>query len=129
MKCLPAAVHFAERRQAQLAIAILQQEPPQLDGSLTADAISGMILGHLMEGLIRKDANNLLVPGVAERWDIQEKEATFWLREDARWSDGKPVTAHDFVFAWRKVVNPASASEYANIMSPIRNAHAINWAK
>lgn len=107
----------------------IEQEPPQLDGSLTADAISGMILGHLMEGLIRKDENNLLVPGVAERWDIQEKEATFWLREDARWSDGKPVTAHDFVFAWRKVVNPASASEYANIMSPIRNAHAINVGK
>lgn len=107
----------------------IEQEPPQLDGSLTADAISGMILGHLMEGLIRKDENNLLVPGVAERWDIQEKEATFWLREDARWSDGKPVTAHDFVFAWRKVVNPASASEYANIMSPIRNADAINAGK
>lgn len=104
----------------------ISQEPPNLDGSLTADQVSGFILGHVMEGLLRLDENNHLAAGVAERWEISESEATFWLREDARWSDGKPVTAHDFVFAWRRTVDPASASEYANIMSPIRNADEIN---
>ncbi|MEC8428042.1 MAG: peptide ABC transporter substrate-binding protein, partial [Pseudomonadota bacterium] len=61
-----------------------------------------------------------------ERWELREDGATFWLREDARWSNGKPVTAHDFVFAWRKVVDPANASEYAFILYPITNAQAIN---
>jgi oligopeptide transport system substrate-binding protein len=104
-------------------------EPPQLDGSITADTISGFVLGHVMEGLLRKDENNNLVAGVADRWDITATGATFWIRKDAKWSDGKPVTAHDFVFAWRKVVDPATASEYANIMSPIRNADKVNSGK
>ena len=63
---------------------------------------------------------------MAERWEINEKGATFWLRADARWSDGKPVTAHDFVFAWRKIVDPANASEYAFFVYPIKNGEAIN---
>ena len=107
----------------------LAQEPPQLDSSLSADQISGMVLSHLMEGLMRYDAHNHIAPGVAERWEITPTGATFWLRANAKWSDGKPVTAKDFVFAWRNVVNPASASEYANIMYGIRNAEAINAGK
>jgi oligopeptide transport system substrate-binding protein len=69
------------------------------------------------------------VPGVAERWEIGPEKATFWLRENAAWSDGKPVTAHDFVFAWQTVVDPATASEYAFIMYAIKNAEAINTGK
>lgn len=107
----------------------LDGEPPNLDSSLTADAISGFVLGHVMEGLLRLDEKNQLAPGVAERWEISSDGATFWLREDARWSDGKPVTAHDFVYAWRKTVDPASASEYANIMNSIRNADEISAGK
>ena len=103
----------------------LSQEPPNLDSSLTADQVSGMVLGQVMEGLLRFDAHNHLAPGVAEKWEITKDGATFWLRPDAKWSDGKPVTAHDFVFAWRRTVDPKSASEYANIMFGIRNAEAI----
>ena len=103
----------------------LSQEPPNLDSSLTADQVSGMLLGQVMEGLLRFDAHNHLAPGVAEKWEITKDGATFWLRPDAKWSDGKPVTAHDFVFAWRRTVDPKSASEYANIMFGIRNAEAI----
>jgi oligopeptide transport system substrate-binding protein len=116
----------AESRTITVSI---DTEPPQLDGSMTADTISAFVLGHVMEGLLRKDENNQLVAGVADRWDITESGATFWIRKDALWSDGKPVTAHDFVFAWRKVVDPATASEYANIMSPILNADKINSGK
>ncbi len=108
---------------------VLDTEPPQMNSSLSADAISGRVLGHIMEGLTRQDANNELVPGVAERWEVTESGATFWLRNDAKWSDGKPVTAHDFVFAWRNTVDPNSASEYANIMFGIRNAEAISAGK
>jgi oligopeptide transport system substrate-binding protein len=86
-------------------------------------------LGHTTEGLIRYDAKNQLVPGVAERWEIREDGATFWIRESARWSDGKPVTAHDFVFAWQTVVDPATASQYAFITYSVKNAEAINTGK
>ncbi len=103
----------------------LDEEPPNLDSALTADQISSFVLGHVMEGLLRLDENNQLAPGVAEKWEIGADGATFWLRADARWSDGKPVTAHDFVFSWRRTVDPASASEYANIMTAIRNADEI----
>jgi len=107
----------------------LDDEPPQLDSRRTSDAISGMILGHLMEGLLRYDAKNQVVPGVAERWDIRPTGATFWLRDNARWSDGLPVTAHDFVFAWRTAVDPATASDYAFILYYVKNAEAINSKK
>ncbi len=105
---------------------VLSEEPPQLNSTLATDQVSGMILGHLMEGLLRYDEHNQLAPGVAERWNIGEQDATFWLREDARWSDGEPVTAHDFVFAWQTALDPASASEYAFILFPVKNAEAIN---
>ena len=105
---------------------VLTQEPPQLDSTRSTDQVSFFVLGHVMEGLLRYDENNRLAPGVAERWEIGAEQARFWLREDARWSDGQPVTAHDFVFAWQTVVDPATASEYAFIMYPVKNAEAIN---
>lgn len=104
----------------------LAQEPPQLDSTRATDTVSGLIIGHVVEGLLRYDANGGIAPAVAERWDVGPERATFWLREDARWSDGQPVTAHDFVFAWRKVVDPANASEYAFIMYHVKNGEAIN---
>ncbi len=105
---------------------LLTEEPPQLNGTLATDTVSTQVLGHVMEGLLRYDEHNRLVPGVAERWEIEGDTATFWLRESARWSDGEPVTAHDFVFAWRTALDPANASEYAFILFPIKNAEAIN---
>ena len=79
-----------------------------------------------MEGLLTYDYYDQLTPGVAERWEIRDDGATFWLRDDAYWSDGQPVTAHDFVFAWRHAVDPETASQYAFILYPILNAEAIN---
>lgn len=104
----------------------LRTEPPQLNSSLSTDQVSGMILGHVMEGLLRYDKNNQLAPGVAERWEIRRDGATFWLRQDARWSDGGAVTARDFVFSWRLALDPANASEYAFILYPVKNAEAVN---
>jgi len=74
---------------------------------------------------MRYDDQGDLVGGVAERWELREDGATFWLRKDARWSDGRPVTAADFVFAWRQAVRPQTASQYAFILFPIANAEAI----
>ena len=104
----------------------MSQEPPQLDSTRSTDQVSIAVLGHVMEGLLRYDQDSQLVGGVAERWEIGDTTATFWLRSDARWSNGDPVTAHDFVFAWRKALEPANASEYAFISYGIENAEAVN---
>jgi oligopeptide transport system substrate-binding protein len=104
----------------------LNQEPPQLNSFLTSDSVSMMVLGHVMEGLLRYDKRGRLKPGVAERWNIDSDGATFYLRKNSLWSDGKPVTAKDFVFAWRMAVDPVVASEYSFIMYAVKNAEAIN---
>ena len=107
----------------------LRTEPPQLDHSRATDETSIMVLGHVLEGLLRYDEHGKLVGGVAERWEIRDTGATFWLRDPARWSDGVPITAHDFVFAWRTAVDPATAAEYAFIMFAVKNGRAINEGK
>lgn len=104
----------------------LREEPPQLDANRATDASSLVVLAHVMEGLLGYDIDAQLVPGVAERYEIRADGATFWLREDSFWSDGVPVTAKDFVFSWKRVVDPETASQYAFILYPIKNAEAIN---
>jgi oligopeptide transport system substrate-binding protein len=104
----------------------IRNDLPQLDSTRSKDIESYNILHTVMEGLLRYDVNSNLVPGVAERWELDGHHATFYLRESARWSDGKPVTAHDFVFAWRLAVLPATASEYAFLLYPVKNGEAIN---
>ena len=104
----------------------LSSEPPQLDSTRATDQVSGQVLGHVMEGLLRYDAENRIVAGIAERWEVDGLEARFRLRETARWSDGSPVTAQDFVYAWRTALAPATASEYAFILYPVKNAEAVN---
>jgi oligopeptide transport system substrate-binding protein len=107
---------------------VIRQEPPQLDSTRMQDVVSAMIAGHTIEGLTRYGTTGV-EPGVAERWDIRADGATFWLRGDARWSDGVPVTAHDFVFAWATTVDPENASPYAFVMYVLKNAEAINTGK
>lgn len=111
---------------AQRIRIVLRSEPPNLNSVRATDVVSSFVLNHIMEGLLQYDARNELVAGVAERWQLREDGATFWLRRDARWSDGKSVTAHDFVFAWQQVVDPVSASQYAFALFPIKNAERIN---
>ena len=104
----------------------IREEPPQLDSTVATDSVSFMIAGHTMEGLLRINTDGHLEPGIAERWEVNETTATFWLRKDAKWSDGQPITAHDFVFAWQLVVDPDVASEYSFLHYHIKNARAIN---
>ncbi len=107
----------------------MQGEPPQLNSTLATDEESFFVLGHLMEGLTRYGAGGDPVPGVAEKWKIDAKGATFYLRKNAKWADGKPVRAQDFTFAWKTALDPKNASEYAFIFYPIKNAEAINKGK
>jgi len=83
------------------------------------------IAAALFEGLTVVDAQTLKVrPGVARSWQVSPDGLTytFDLRRDARWSDGKPVTAEDFVYSWRRVLDPKTAAEYAYMLYPIRGA-------
>ncbi len=126
--CLAADQAAVDFDTQSISIA-LTQEPPQLNGMKATDQVSILVLSHVMEGLVRYDRRGNIVPGVAERWETDATGATFWLRDDARWSDGKSVTADDFVFAWQNALKPETASEYAFILYPIKNGEAINVGK
>ena len=104
----------------------LRTEPPQMNSMLATDAVSGMVLAHVMEGLLRYGPDDELVGGVAERWQLDGNTMTFWLRDDARWSNGEAVTAHDFEFAWKHLLEPTVGSQYAFILYPILNAEKAN---
>ncbi|MFJ8530085.1 peptide ABC transporter substrate-binding protein [Bacillus sp. NPDC094106] len=104
------------------------QEIPSMDTSKSTDTLGGQILGNTMEGLYRLDKNNKPIPAAAESSTKSEdgKKYTFKLRKDAKWSNGDPVTAKDFVFAWQRLLDPKTAAEYAFIAYYIKNAEAIN---
>lgn len=104
----------------------LRDEPPQMNSMLATDAISGMVLAHVNEGLLRYDEYGELVGGVAERWQLDGNTMTFWLRNNARWNNGEQVTAHDFEFAWKNLLSPDLGSQYAFILYPILNAEKAN---
>ena len=86
------------------------------------------ILMDVYEGLLKENPKGEVMPGMATDWEISEdgKTYTFHLREGATWSDGEPVTAEDFVFGWQHLLDPASASKYAYLLYPIKNAEAVN---
>ena len=124
--CAPSfAVTGVDIQNSTVSLAI-RYEPPSLNTVKSSDRVSSFLLTHLLEGLTRYAANNEIVPAAAERWRQQGNSVTFYLRRNATWSDGEPVTAHDFVFAWRTLVDPATASKYAFIMEPVKNAAAIS---
>ncbi|WP_029032676.1 peptide ABC transporter substrate-binding protein [Salinarimonas rosea] len=103
-------------------------DPSSLDPHKTSTVAEAHVLRDLFEGLVVYNAAAEVIPGVAESWETSEDGLvyTFRLREDARWSNGDPVTASDFVFAFRRIQDPATAAGYANILHPIKNAEAIN---
>ena len=109
----------------------LRSEPPSLDPSLATDNVSIDVLMNLNEGLVQYDDELNLVPAVARRWEFSPdgKRLRFYLREDARWSDGVPVTAHDFEYAWKRLLDPRTAAEYAYFLFDIENAYEFNTGK
>ncbi len=86
-----------------------------------------MVIQQAFEGLVRYDESGAVVPAQAESWDVLDGGAryVFHLRDDIFWSDGEPVTAGDFVYAWRRALEPEFASTTANYLYPLKNAQAI----
>ena len=100
-----------------------------LDPQVVEDVSGSEIVRDLFEGLMNQDADGNLVPGVATGFEANADNTvyTFMLRDNAKWSNGDPVTAHDFVYAWQRAVDPALASPYSWFMElmSIQNAKAI----
>ncbi|MBW9156592.1 peptide ABC transporter substrate-binding protein [Clostridium tagluense] len=112
----------------------IQGEPKSLDPSIATDKYSTETLVNCMEGLTRieqdKDGKDVIKPAGAEKWESNADKTvwTFHLR-DFKWSDGKAVTAQDFEFAIKRALNPKTASTYAFILFPLKNAKAYNSKK
>jgi oligopeptide transport system substrate-binding protein len=106
-------------------------EPQTLDQAHTSIDVESNILKDLYEGLTVYDAGGNIIPGIAESWTVSGDGLTytFKLRANAKWSNGDPVTAGDFVYSYRRIEDPKTAAGYATILYPIKNAQAINTAK
>ncbi|WP_077617307.1 peptide ABC transporter substrate-binding protein [Bacillus sinesaloumensis] len=93
----------------------ISSEPPTLHPGLATDSTSGVVLQHAFEGLTRINKNGEPEEAMAEKIDISDdgKTYTFTIR-DAKWTNGDPVTAHDFEYAWKWVLDPANQSDYAS---------------
>ena len=93
-------------------------EPPELNSVLTTDVTSGTVLRLVISGLYRLDKNDQPVPDLAEETTVSEDGRTYTmkLRQDSKWSNGEPVTAHDFVFAYQTICDPKTGSQYAYIV-------------
>ncbi len=103
------------------------EEPQTLDPHLADGFASAHILRDLFEGLTSQSPEGRIIPGAAIRWNISRdgKTFTFYLRRDALWSNGDPVTAEDFVYSLRRSADPATASSYAQVLLPIANAAEV----
>ncbi len=103
-------------------------EPTSFDPPVGFNSVSWNTLNNLLEGLTRLDQSHEPKPAMAKEWEVSEdgQEYTFFLREDANWSNGDPVTAQDFVYAWRHLLDPETASSAAFLGYFIKNGEAFN---
>ncbi|NLM08078.1 MAG: peptide ABC transporter substrate-binding protein [Clostridiales Family XIII bacterium] len=118
--------------EATLDISVcFASEPSTIDPALNTAVDGAIMLQHTFEGLIKwvddGEGNATLAPGMAESWDVSEDGTvyTFHLREDALWSDGEPVTAYDFEYAWKRVVDPETAADYSYMLDCVKNGPEI----
>ncbi len=109
----------------------LGNEPPTLDWSLATDSTSFVVIMNIMEGLAEFDEGLNPRPNMARKWDVSPdgKRYVFHLRPDAVWTDGRPVTAEDYVYAWRRLLDPKTGSEYAYFLFDVEGAEDFNAGK
>ena len=102
-------------------------EPATLDPHFATGTWENNIIGEMFMGLTTETASGKMIPGLAESWTVSPdgRIYTFTIR-DAKWSDGKPITAHDFEFSLKRILNPETAAGYSFILYPIKNAKPYN---
>lgn len=114
--------------QAEMVLRIATMgEPKTLDPHGVSGTWENYIVGDAFLGLLTEAADATPIPGAAESWTISDDGLTYTFRlRDHTWSDGTPVTAEDFVFSLRRILDPATGAEYASLLYPIKNAEQIN---
>ncbi|HYF36646.1 MAG TPA: peptide ABC transporter substrate-binding protein, partial [Prosthecobacter sp.] len=114
-----------ERPRADLVF-IQSAEPETIDPAIVSDQVSMRISSSLFEGLCRVNVGGKPEPGMAERWEVSEdlKTYTFHLRPGTTWTTGRAVTAQDFVWSWKRAMDPATGGDYASLFHIIRGAKA-----
>ena len=95
----------------------IKDEPASLDPIKAVGLPEIQVIRDLFEGLTNQDAQGKVVPGVAQSWQSYDNQSWILRCADARWSDGEPVTAHDFVYGWQRLVNSKTLRR-----SPVRRA-------
>jgi oligopeptide transport system substrate-binding protein len=118
----------AQLASTQEIVRHIKDEPASLDPMKAVGLPEIQVMRDLFEGLTNQDAHGKIVPGVALSWSSNDNKTwMFTLRKDARWSNGEPVTAQDFVYSWQRLVEPKNSSPFAwfAALSGIENAEAI----
>ncbi|WP_312317874.1 peptide ABC transporter substrate-binding protein [Atlantibacter hermannii] len=122
---VPQGTTLAEKQEL---VRHIKDEPASLDPVKAVGLPEIQVIRDLFEGLVNQNEKGELVPGVATKWQSSDNRVwTFSLRDDARWSDGTPVTAQDFVYSWQRLVDPKNTSSFAwfAALAGITNAQAI----
>ncbi len=102
-------------------------EPATLDPQQTATTVEADVIYDLFEGLLTYDAAGALIPGIAESWSPSPDGLTWTFKlRDAKWSNGDAIVAGDFVYSFRRLLDPASGAQYANLFYVLKNGEAIN---
>ncbi len=106
-------------------------EPTTLDPAMAPDAHTDCLMTHLFSGLVELTSEMDIVPDVAQTWEVSAggRRFVFHLRDDVRWSDGTPVTAEDFEYAWKRVLAPATESPAASFLYDIKGGRAFHQAE
>lgn len=124
----PAAGQRGGNAPTEQVLRVPATEPPTLDPGLATDHTSLDVIWQIFEGLVNFDDQGTVFGVQAERWQTSDdgRTYTFQLREGMKWSDGRPVTAGDYEFAWKRNIAPATASDYANTLYPVLNGQRIH---
>ena len=102
-------------------------EPRTLDPTLNSLSFGSIYMIHFFEGLTKKDKNDEVVAGMAKSWDISEDALTytFYLRDDAKWSDGEKVKAQDFEYALKRAADLKTAAAYSHMLNVVKNGSLV----
>ena len=127
-----ASVAGSQSSQAKTTLRVaIGAEPPSLDPGLATDTTSANLLFNLMDPLIRLGNPPALkaTPGAASSWSVKGANVTLNLRRNVKWSNGKPVTAADYVWSWLRTISPELGADYAYQFYGIKGAEAYNSCK
>ncbi|WP_455863714.1 peptide ABC transporter substrate-binding protein [Pantoea agglomerans] len=122
---VPSGTALASRQEI---VRHIKDEPASLDPAKAVGLPEIQVIRDLFEGLTNQDAKGNIIPGVATQWQTTDNKTwIFTMRKDAKWSNGDPVTANDFVYSWRRLVDPKIGSTFAWFaeLAGIQNAGAI----